>query len=47
MSEENSIEKLFSTLLKDKFEKRIIHLIIQGKASEEIIETLISSNDKD
>ena len=45
MDEEESNEKLFEGLFKDKIEKKIIQLIVDGKDYEEIIDILVESED--
>jgi len=44
MGKEKIIEDIFESLFKDKNEKIVIRLIIEGKESEEIIEKLINSH---
>ena len=46
MSNEYPIKKLFEDLLIDKTEKEIIHLIIEDKEPEEIIEIILNKYSK-
>lgn len=41
MVDKNAIWTLFDLVIDDKFEKKIMNLIIDGKSSDEIIEELL------